>query len=133
MEMYAVCLSVCAFPNKLNTHRSPASLEYVFICGAFHSLAVFHYISILTLTPQPCFSFALLLHLLFCFLFMPHFYLFPVSSHRTSLVNLPDWPTKRWLALIHSRVKSCLYLCVSDVVQGREQQITTYWPRDSSA
>lgn len=32
------------FPNKLNTQRTPASLEYVFIWVVFHSLSVLCYI-----------------------------------------------------------------------------------------
>lgn len=57
------CLPVCLwlFQTKLNTHRIPASLEYVFICGAFHSLSVLCYTAILSLTTQPCFSFSPLL------------------------------------------------------------------------
>lgn len=96
------CLPVCLwlFQTKLNT--LPASLEYVFICGAFHSLSVLCYIAVLSLTTQPCFSFSLL----FCPLFLLFHYFpffqsllkpFLMSSYpKPNLLFFPLFKSLRW-------------------------------------
>lgn len=99
MEMYAVCL--CLSQTKLNTHCISCSLEYVLICGAFHSLSVL--CLILSLTTKPSFS-----------PFFAPFSFVPLLPKPDLLFTerISQYPSKPRLDLIHIRARRCwCYMC----------------------
>lgn len=110
--MLSGCLSV-PFPNKLNTHHIPASLECVFIHGAFHSLSVLCYV---------CFIFVLLLSFSASLLPFPDVFVPNLSIILSETARLADKNAGSLQFTAGSRVV-CICVCVVKYVyvQGQEQ------------